>query len=187
MSTSYLMKPSKHQLVSPSGLSTHMNTHNNIRRACIYFSSFTVHSHYIKAYPCVFPGCERTFAVRSNAKRHLKIHGPEAEKFLRTEKPTYLVNFEDVQVSDEPLLELPSSPVTWAPPASLEQCKNFRRLISVREDLGFSDEDGSNDGDMHKDDLVKCFPVSATRAEVKRDDEELDEEGTLPFELSIAG
>ncbi|GAW08919.1 c2h2 conidiation transcription factor [Lentinula edodes] len=42
----------------PSGLKTHMNAHNNH-----------------KPFSCAYPGCERTFTVRSNAKRHLRTHG----------------------------------------------------------------------------------------------------------------
>ncbi|KAF9449291.1 hypothetical protein P691DRAFT_667785 [Macrolepiota fuliginosa MF-IS2] len=42
----------------PSGLHTHMNTHNNA-----------------KPFPCTYPGCDRMFGVRSNAKRHLRTHG----------------------------------------------------------------------------------------------------------------
>ncbi|KAJ8509013.1 hypothetical protein ONZ45_g8782 [Pleurotus djamor] len=42
----------------PSGLQTHMNTHTDS-----------------KPYPCSVPGCTKRFAVRSNAKRHLRTHG----------------------------------------------------------------------------------------------------------------
>ncbi|KAJ7052157.1 hypothetical protein C8F01DRAFT_630829 [Mycena amicta] len=42
----------------PSGLRTHMNTHNDEQ-----------------PYPCEFPGCERRFNVLSNARRHYRTHG----------------------------------------------------------------------------------------------------------------
>ncbi|KAJ6582897.1 hypothetical protein DFH09DRAFT_278077 [Mycena vulgaris] len=41
----------------PSGLKTHMNIHNNLR-----------------PYTCGFPNCPKTFSVRSNARRHYRIH-----------------------------------------------------------------------------------------------------------------
>ncbi|KAF8155562.1 hypothetical protein B0H34DRAFT_635627, partial [Crassisporium funariophilum] len=61
----------------PSGLRTHMNTHNNA-----------------KPYPCGFPGCSRTFGVRSNAKRHLRTHGviPAPANTSSGETP-YIVGF----------------------------------------------------------------------------------------------
>jgi hypothetical protein len=42
----------------PSGLATHMNSHNGA-----------------KPYKCTVSGCPKAFAVRSNAKRHLRTHG----------------------------------------------------------------------------------------------------------------
>lgn len=42
----------------PSGLATHMNAHTGD-----------------KPYKCPAPACNKSFMVRSNAKRHLKIHG----------------------------------------------------------------------------------------------------------------
>ncbi|PVG01463.1 hypothetical protein CPB86DRAFT_686867, partial [Serendipita vermifera] len=41
----------------PSALSTHMSVHSGE-----------------KPYPCPVVGCNKTFAVRSNARRHLKTH-----------------------------------------------------------------------------------------------------------------
>ncbi|KAJ8596188.1 hypothetical protein M405DRAFT_726757 [Rhizopogon salebrosus TDB-379] len=42
----------------PSGLNTHMNSHSGA-----------------KPFKCPVPSCDKRFAVRSNAKRHLKTHG----------------------------------------------------------------------------------------------------------------
>ncbi|KAF9030369.1 hypothetical protein BDZ89DRAFT_949821 [Hymenopellis radicata] len=65
----------QHEFPRPSGLRTHMNSHNNIR-----------------PYGCPFPGCEKTFGVRSNAKRHLRTHGNfQSDETGRAgaENPTY--------------------------------------------------------------------------------------------------
>ncbi|KAF9238841.1 hypothetical protein BU15DRAFT_28813, partial [Melanogaster broomeanus] len=42
----------------PSGLATHMNSHSGA-----------------KPYQCTVTGCNKRFAVRSNARRHLRTHG----------------------------------------------------------------------------------------------------------------
>ncbi|KAK7048836.1 hypothetical protein R3P38DRAFT_1879047 [Favolaschia claudopus] len=45
------------QFPRPSALETHMNTHNKV-----------------SPYRCQYPGCPKSFNVRSNARRHAKIH-----------------------------------------------------------------------------------------------------------------
>ncbi|KDQ58542.1 hypothetical protein JAAARDRAFT_128575 [Jaapia argillacea MUCL 33604] len=52
----------------PSGLTTHMNSHNGA-----------------KPYKCHVEGCNKAFAVRSNAKRHLRVHGinPSSAAFAK--------------------------------------------------------------------------------------------------------
>ncbi|TEB23392.1 hypothetical protein FA13DRAFT_1715455 [Coprinellus micaceus] len=73
----------------PSGLRTHMNTHNNAR-----------------PYPCGFPGCTRTFGVRSNAKRHLRTHGivpPPSNASNSNGEGTYIVGFSPPVIAPAPV------------------------------------------------------------------------------------
>lgn len=50
----------------------------------------------ILAYPCGFPGCTRTFGVRSNARRHLRTHGviPGPSQPPGPSEPPYVVGFD---------------------------------------------------------------------------------------------
>ena len=63
-----------------------MNTHSNEKREFFIkpvfekkkktaINIFKKNSPPFTAYPCGFPGCTRSFGVRSNAKRHLRTHG----------------------------------------------------------------------------------------------------------------
>jgi len=63
----------------PSGLRTHMNTHTKE-----------------KPYPCTFPGCDRTFSVVSNAKRHMRTHGlgVSSDDVADVARVPYVVGFE---------------------------------------------------------------------------------------------
>jgi len=75
----------------PSGLKTHMNTHNNEKRKPNH-NFFLPLFIFPIAYPCGFPGCTRTFGVRSNAKRHLRTHGVIPAPASPSEPP-YIVGF----------------------------------------------------------------------------------------------
>nr|GAT59267.1 predicted protein [Mycena chlorophos] len=73
----------------PSALKTHMNSHNEVR-----------------PYHCTFPGCEQSFSVLSNARRHLRTHGveppPSSSMVRASERREYAVNFEEPVVQQEP-------------------------------------------------------------------------------------
>ncbi|KAF5371786.1 hypothetical protein D9758_003548 [Tetrapyrgos nigripes] len=66
----------------PSGLKIHMNTHAHL-----------------KPFGCGYPGCHRTFTVKSNAKRHLRTHGINPDLF--SSRPDWSIDFEDPQIVQE--------------------------------------------------------------------------------------
>ncbi|KAF8137609.1 hypothetical protein EV363DRAFT_1157424 [Boletus edulis] len=61
----------------PSGLATHMNSHSGA-----------------KPYKCIVPNCDKSFAVRSNAKRHLRTHGINPSSPDALSIPRFTVGFE---------------------------------------------------------------------------------------------
>ncbi|KAF9010217.1 hypothetical protein BDQ17DRAFT_1235212 [Cyathus striatus] len=116
----------------PSGLSTHMNTHNNAR-----------------PYICEYPGCQRRFGVRSNAKRHLRTHGVIPQSANAPGQTPYNVGF------SPPVVNMPSASgyelapannykIRWMPP-SLTTRTNASGLRQVSEQEAISDD--SNDDD----------------------------------------
>ncbi|KAF8636907.1 hypothetical protein AX17_003158 [Amanita inopinata Kibby_2008] len=130
----------------PSGLRTHMNTHNNV-----------------KPYPCTFPGCTRTFAVRSNAKRHLRTHGivpasATPSSSGASSSAPYIVGFSPPTIVQPPegaeTHQMTRAPFTlkWMPP-SLSSRTNAGKLRSV-SDVEESDVD-EDDNDEY-DTLLKA-------------------------------
>ncbi|OBZ67330.1 Zinc finger protein 18 [Grifola frondosa] len=83
----------------PSGLATHMNSHSGA-----------------KPYKCPIPTCTKSFAVRSNAKRHLRTHGifPTSEH-ANASPSQFTVGFETPLVSEvHDVGKLPSK-LRWVP------------------------------------------------------------------------
>ncbi|KAH9899181.1 hypothetical protein C8Q73DRAFT_639500 [Cubamyces lactineus] len=86
----------------PSGLATHMNSHSGA-----------------KPFKCPIPTCTKSFAVRSNAKRHLRTHGifPSAEHGSGTSPSQFTVGFDTPLVSEvHEAGKLPSK-LRWVPPS----------------------------------------------------------------------
>ncbi|KAL4079495.1 hypothetical protein J3A83DRAFT_4043788, partial [Scleroderma citrinum] len=67
----------------PSGLTTHMNSHSGV-----------------KPFKCTVLNCDKSFTVRSNAKRHLKTHGINPATCEIPPTSTYNVGFEQPVVND---------------------------------------------------------------------------------------
>ncbi|KAG8217001.1 hypothetical protein J3R82DRAFT_7315 [Butyriboletus roseoflavus] len=65
-----------------SGLAIHMNSHSGA-----------------KPFKCVVANCEKSFAVRSNAKRHLRTHGINPSSFDLLSTPHFAVGFEEPMVT----------------------------------------------------------------------------------------
>ncbi|KAG6334715.1 hypothetical protein ID866_4375 [Astraeus odoratus] len=71
------------QFPRPSGLATHMNSHSGER-----------------PFKCLVEGCDKSFAVRSNARRHLKTHGINPATYDTSPTTSYTVGFEQPVVND---------------------------------------------------------------------------------------
>ncbi|CAL1699702.1 unnamed protein product [Somion occarium] len=100
----------------PSGLATHMNSHSGAR-----------------PYKCPVEGCAKSFAVRSNAKRHLRTHGifPTTE---HSAPPTqFTVGFDEPIVSDAPQVGKLPSKLRWVP-QSLSSRTNVDHLKDPTSD-----------------------------------------------------
>ncbi|KAF8068927.1 hypothetical protein FPV67DRAFT_1393001, partial [Lyophyllum atratum] len=94
----------KSSLGFPSGLKTHMNTHNNL-----------------KPFSCGFVGCPRTFTVRSNAKRHLRTHGVDTMGTHESTAAPYVVGFSTPTImqpaaATHEMAKLPYK-LRWMPPS----------------------------------------------------------------------
>ncbi|KAH9946915.1 hypothetical protein B0H21DRAFT_692991 [Amylocystis lapponica] len=100
----------------PSGLATHMNSHSGA-----------------KPYKCPIPTCTKSFAVRSNAKRHLRTHGIFPSSEHTTPPSQFTVGFETPLVSEvHEVGKLPSK-LRWVP-QSLATRTNVDHLRDATSD-----------------------------------------------------
>ncbi|EKM58032.1 uncharacterized protein PHACADRAFT_251994 [Phanerochaete carnosa HHB-10118-sp] len=104
----------------PSGLATHMNSHSGA-----------------KPYKCPIPNCTKSFAVRSNAKRHLRTHGIFPSSDHPTAPSQFTVGFDAPIISEvHEVGKLPSK-LRWVP-QSLATRTNVEFLRDAQSD---SDEE----------------------------------------------
>ncbi|KAF9078714.1 hypothetical protein BDP27DRAFT_1154401, partial [Rhodocollybia butyracea] len=105
------------QFPRPSALQTHIHSHtHHKRKSTLYFS--------LLPFSCEYPGCNRTFTVRSNAKRHLRIHGISPDDAIadslapRAPTADFEVNFDKPLVQkQEHELYCGVPELKWMPPS----------------------------------------------------------------------
>ncbi|KAL0959616.1 hypothetical protein HGRIS_011319 [Hohenbuehelia grisea] len=151
----------------PSGLRTHMNTHTDS-----------------KPFPCTFSGCSKRFAVRSNAKRHLRTHGiipgpPDSAPL------PYVVDFSAPIVAQDPMSDAHEAGqsqlarvqprLQWIP-ASLASRTNVASLRSRRSPSEALSASGSDEASDVTDDGFDDFGALRGRD---------NEDGLLEQVLSI--
>lgn len=103
------------------------------------------------AYPCTYPGCTKTFGVRSNAKRHLRTHGtfPQADETNQAGQYTVDLLPPGVSSSTDPVhpaprqVQPPSTSTKWLP-SSLMSCTNALRLREAESSSSEYDGDESD-------------------------------------------
>ncbi|KIK68480.1 hypothetical protein GYMLUDRAFT_215127 [Collybiopsis luxurians FD-317 M1] len=134
------------QFPRPSGLKTHMNTHNNY-----------------KPFSCTYPGCTRTFTVRSNAKRHLRTHGNNLLDDVaipgtapRATVPD-LVNKSVINELEHDLRSAPAE-LKWMP-ISLSSHTNVVSLNSIQEESDSDWEDAKDDSVVEQSLRALSFPL----------------------------
>ncbi|KAF9225728.1 hypothetical protein BS17DRAFT_729802 [Gyrodon lividus] len=102
----------KKEFPRPSGLATHMNSHSGA-----------------KPYKCSVPNCDRSFAVRSNARRHLRTHGINPSYDNAPSGPSFTVDFEEPLVTHVHDSGRQPSRYRWIAQTSSQQ-NNWPRLES---------------------------------------------------------
>jgi hypothetical protein len=90
------------------------------------------------AFKCPVDGCDKSFTVRSNAKRHLRTHGIIPDTEPTDSKPLFSIGFHTPQVSHVHELSKAPQKLRWIP-QSPEMRKNLNWLQSS------SDSDAEDD------------------------------------------
>jgi len=106
----------------PSGLATHMNSHSGM-----------------KPYRCPVETCNKSFAVRSNAKRHLRTHGINPTADTASKALEYSVGFEAPVVSDVRQANQVPVMLKWVP-----QSLTSRTTIAWNNKSSDSESDGED-------------------------------------------
>ena len=98
------------------------------------------------AFPCGYPGCDRTFTVRSNAKRHLRTHGVVPSSSVSEPPPgPYVIDFNTPTVmssSHTPQTDKAPLKLRWMPPSLISRT-NAQDLRSLSD--GESDSDDASE------------------------------------------
>jgi hypothetical protein len=132
----------------------------------------------LTAFPCGYPGCDRTFTVRSNAKRHLRTHGVIPVSSIPDPLPgPYVIDFSAPAVmgSSAPTAQVISAPVKlrWMPP-SLMSRTNVQSLRSLSDGESDSDDPHEN-GTNVKWRSALSIPLHAVVPSLYADEESYEE------------
>ena len=108
----------------PSRLATQMNSHSGAKRESLpsdnkfFPPAQKIKKLYLIAFKCPIPTCTKSFAVRSNAKRHLRTHGIFPTSDHGSTSPSqFTVGFDTPLVSEvHEAGKLPSK-LRWVPPS----------------------------------------------------------------------
>lgn len=147
----------------------------------------TIRKRLFAAYPCGFPGCMKTFAVRSNATRHLRTHKALSNPIPKT-SAGYAVNFDEPVVLDPVVgsTPKPKKPLKWVP-QSLSTRSNVDELQSASDPLSSeSGELGEGTSNQSSQRLLPVIPFANPQG-VYEERNSYSPAGSHPYASSQAG